>query len=151
MEESDRRVTRKLLVPLTPKEFEERAVELAGCDKELDELDVQKKQHNDRIKQLKGQVQLRKVDLSKAVQERVEKRDVECEWQENFKQKCWQLVRLDTHEVVDTMAMTVEDLQGKLPGADGEKKKGGKKGVKQESAPDDNEEQPKKRGGKKGK
>lgn len=133
-DKSERNVSRKLPVKITGKEFEERAQELAGIDKQLEEIDAERKSALEGFKQRKGAVLLRKSELLRAVRERIEDRDTDCEWQENFKQKCWQLVRLDTKEVVDRIAMTAEDLQGTLPGTDGKKKDSKKKSDKKSAA-----------------
>lgn len=118
MEESERQVKRRLPVPLTGKEFEARAVELAKCHDQIAEIEAKKKEANDEFKRQVGTVVSRKNELRVAIQERREDREVECEWRENFRQKCWELWRLDTNKKVDTMAMTAEDLQGSLPGTD---------------------------------
>lgn len=124
MKDSKRKEKRSLPVPLTGKEFEERALELAGCDETLAEIDVKKKAAVDEFKRQSGTVVSRKNELRVIIQERKEDREVDCEWRENFKQKCWDLFRLDTNKKADTKAMTAEDLQGRIPGTDGD---GGKK------------------------
>ena len=127
MEQSERQETRQLKGKITKEEFDERALALATIEEQLDKLDQQKKEANDEFKRQKGTIVSRKVALVNAIKEGVEDRDVHCEWQENFKQKCWNLVRLDSGKTVDNMAMTAADLQGDLPGTEGGKKGKGKK------------------------
>lgn len=140
MEDHERKETRDLLVPLTSEEFLDRARQHAGIDEELDKLDSERKSMLEDIKNRKGAILARKSKLSLAVRTGEEEREVDCEWQENFKQKCWQLVRLDNKKIVDTIAMTAEDLQGGLnvgerkPDPKGRAKKGGKKKGKDAAA-----------------
>mgnify|MGYP001078115457 CR=1 FL=1 len=131
MKEHERQETRSLLVPLTHDEYLDRARKLAAIDDELVVLETERKAALDGFKNRKGEVLTRKLALNSAVRTGEEERDIDCEWQENFSQKCWQLVRLDTSEVVDTIAMTVDELQQKIPGTEdagaGKKKRASRK------------------------
>jgi hypothetical protein len=164
MDASERKEARLLLVPLSSDEYLDRARKLAGIDDELERLDAERKNALDGFKNRRGEVLTRKSALSLAVRMGKEEREVDCEWQENFKQKCWDLVRLDTHELVDRIAMSAEDLEGELfgdkkqpPASNGKgkgrgKKKGADAGEEQQPPADDQPqtEEKKPRRGKRG-
>jgi hypothetical protein len=116
MDASERNEKRLLLVPLTPDEYLDRARKLAGIDDELERLDTDRKNAMGGFKNRRGEILTRKSALSLAVRMGQEEREVDCEWQENFKQKAWDLVRLDSHKLVDQIAMSAADLEGELFG-----------------------------------
>ena len=122
MDQSERKEARQLKVKITKEEFADRARELATIEDQLSAIDQQKKDANDEFKRQKGTIVSRKVALVGAIKDGEEDREVHCEWQENWKQKCWNLVRLDSGKTVDNMAMSAKDLQGNLPGTDGKGK-----------------------------
>jgi len=140
MDLDDRAETRSLKVELTDEEFVERAMELVKCDQRIETLEQERKNSNEEFKRKIGTLLNRKYELHRAIQEVEEFRDIDCEWTENWDQKCWELQRLDNREVIDTRAMSAEDLQGSIQyprgeatdtsgetnGDDGKKKKRGK-------------------------
>lgn len=110
---------RDVLVELTTDERQDRARQYVECDDRIEKLKAEQKSQNEKYKREIGALLNEKGNLSRAVQDGKEYREIECEWCENFEQKCWDLIRHDFDEddekrVVDQRTMTAEELQGNL-------------------------------------
>jgi len=107
-------VIRNVPVTLTQDEFEQRAAELAAVNQELEALDRNRKAA---ASGFKGQIEKAQGRLSKLVlivAKRAEYRDVNCSQRINPDAKIVEIVRSDTGEIVDTRALTSQDLQDSL-------------------------------------
>lgn len=119
MYNDERFETRDLFVELTSDERQDRANRYVECDAQIEKLKAEQKASNERFKRDIGALVNKKESLGKAVQDGKELREIECEWVDNFEQKCLDLIRLDLEEgdegrLVDQRAMTAEELQGNL-------------------------------------
>lgn len=119
MYEDERFETRDLFVELTTDERQDRANRYVECDAQIEKLKGEQKASNDRYKRDIGALVNKKENLGRAVQDGKELREIECEWVENFEQKCWDLVRLDLEvgddgRLVDQRAMTANELQSEI-------------------------------------
>lgn len=102
---------RELPCHLNPVELKERAKQLAEVDQQIfSKKEARKavtKKLNDEIKNLEEQQR----NLAESIDTEKEPRMVTCKWIEDYGQNCKNLVRQDTGETVDTVAMTAEDRQ----------------------------------------
>lgn len=103
--------TRNLEVKLTAAELKAKGRELAEQELALQAADETKRAdaaaNRETVKGIKKLI----ASLATAVDSGVERRDVPCEKRPNYQQGCWEVVRLDTKEVIDTEAMSAEDRQ----------------------------------------
>lgn len=148
MFDDERFEDRDLFVELTTEERQDRAKRYVECDAEIERLKSEQKASNERYKRDIGALVNKKESLGQAVQDGKELRETECEWKENFEQKCWDLVRLDFSEddenrLVDQRTMTATELQGNLEFEnDGEQSEGDEEQSEndgEQSANDDSE------------
>ncbi len=96
---------------LTDGEMREYAAQMANGVQDLEamkeERKIEVKRRNVEIIALQKQVD----ELAGKVVSGTELREVDCEWQKNFKDAMVDLVRLDTMEVVDSRPMNDEEKQ----------------------------------------
>lgn len=98
-------VLRDLPVKLTEAELLEKGDRIADIEFEIDGLVEQRKKLNRKIKDLN----VERHNLSRDVDTGTEERQVACRWQEDYDQNCKHLVRQDTGETIDTVALTADD------------------------------------------
>lgn len=89
---------------------DEAARRMATADSEEDALRLDVKERKKQIEQKRAQAK----DLLRCVREKHEDREVECERVANFGTRQLIVARLDTGEVVQTRALTHDELQGRL-------------------------------------
>lgn len=99
--------TRELPCALTADELRTRGDAMADAELAVERLKFKRGEISDAIK---AQRQLRR-KLAGVIDTGIEHRDVLCVWREDFVHNCFQLVRQDTFDVVDTRAMTAADRQ----------------------------------------
>lgn len=99
--------TRELACELTQSELLARGDAMADAELRIERLKLQRGEVSDKIKAERA---LRR-KLAGAIDTGIEHREVRCVWIEDFAHNCFQLVRQDTGEVVDTRAMTAADRQ----------------------------------------
>lgn len=111
---TNKRITRRLLCPLTDDEQRLKGHRLAQLAKQLDDVEAEKKEvardFKDRIDGLKEQIS----ELSEEVRSKHEWRAVECFEQVNVARMQVELVRSDTYEVEERRPATAADLQRPL-------------------------------------
>lgn len=103
-------IERPLPVKLTKEELLERGDRMAECEIEIEALKVERSGFNRAIKEKVD----RRAELAHVIDTGEEKRDVLCKWGKNFPQNCWDLIRQDTKEVVDTRPMSPADRQAEI-------------------------------------
>jgi len=104
------REQRELACVLSEAEHGQRADTMARCELDIEVLEQQRRGVNGQIADLRAE----RARLAKIIDEREERRMVECSWIEDFSTKSYKLVRQDTGETVDVRPMTAKDLQGTL-------------------------------------
>jgi len=145
MYEDERLETRDLFVELTTDERQDRANRYVECDAQIEKLKGEQRASNERYKRDIGALVNKKESLGRAVQDGKELREIECEWVENFEQKCWDLNRLDFPKgddgrLVDQRAMTANELQGEIEFENEEEEQNDKTVQLVEDAPEDDDE-----------
>jgi len=114
MTKRDKQFNRSLPCPLTDREFEDRAMELAKALEDIARLEAEKKESaTDFAEQIKGRTADARA-LRQVVKTREEFRDVKCHWVRDYKQKELRLMRVDTQKQVDSRTMTEAELQEEL-------------------------------------
>ena len=107
--------TRELLCVMTDEERSIRGQQLAEKMVEQDVLELRldgiKQQYKSRINLIKSECQ----DLKQSVVSGNERRDVECEWDFNYPNGIKLLRRNDTHEILEEVELTKEEMNQKLP------------------------------------
>jgi len=103
-------ITRKLPCILTDEEVLERGEQLAAAEHAYTATDNERKEAAKRFKNALTAIDRRLTELSDAIRDRVESRDVECRWALDFNSDCRLLLRVDTGE-------QIESVQG-IPDAD---------------------------------
>lgn len=106
--------TRELSCKLNDTEVRERGEEMAREKKEIERLEARRKSLNASIRAKADRI----TELAKAINERVEVREVLCEWRADYQNKRHDLIRTDTGAVLQQRAMTAADMQTRLPGVD---------------------------------
>lgn len=119
MYEDERFETRDVFVELTDEQRQERAKQYVYCDNQIEKLKAEQKSSNDKYKRDIGTLMNEKENLKQAVTDGRELTAVECEWVENFEQKCYFLINPNLEEddddyIVDQRTMTASELQGNL-------------------------------------
>lgn len=106
--------TRELSCVLTDTEVRERGEEMAREKKEIERLEARRKSLNASIRAKSDRIS----ELAKAINERVEVREVLCEWRPDYVNKRHDLIRTDSGKVLEQKTMSAADLQVRLPGVD---------------------------------
>jgi hypothetical protein len=99
--------TRELLCELTQAELLSRGSAMAEAELRIEQLKLKRGEVSDAIKVQRA---VRR-KLAGVIDAGKELRDVRCVWIAHFTRNCFELVRQDTGEVVDTRAMTAEERQ----------------------------------------
>jgi hypothetical protein len=100
-------VHRDLPVKLTEPELLAFGDEMADCEMRIGTLKLKRKELNAKITVQRDE----RKRLAKLVDDGTELRKVVCRWVEDVAHQCKRLVRQDTGDVVDTQALTADDLQ----------------------------------------
>jgi hypothetical protein len=109
---------RKLYCPLTADEKMLRGGELASTMEERERVEEEFSEVKETFKgRLKG-IDNKVLELKQIVLEGRERRDVECYTHPDFENDRVEVVRTDSHEVVETRRMTAEERQQFLPMVD---------------------------------
>lgn len=98
---------RELVCKLSKPEVDTRSKRQSDCVEEIKGLKEQRRGLTAEINELNAEI----AKLAPVIISEEEKRMVDCKWVELKGKNAWQLVRQDTREVVDTRAMTANDLQ----------------------------------------
>ncbi len=107
-------IDRMLPVRLSRPELDERSRALASSVDKLADLERRKKVATAAFKLDLDEVLEQQRQLAQAVRDEAEDRLVKCKWVQVFEQRLVQLVRLDTGEIVESRAMSVEELQEEM-------------------------------------
>lgn len=102
---------RTLKVKLTDDEVLQRARDLIEADEEIERIDAEKKESAENFAEMKKEQLARKTKARGAVKDGEEDREVECQWEPDWKAKQWLLKRLDTGETIEASTMDADDLQ----------------------------------------
>lgn len=105
-----------LSVPLTPDEFEQRALALASTESELRAEEERQDSVKAGLKQAVSDISRKRTMLAEIVSRREELRDIECEDTFDYAAGNVTRVRLDTGEVLLTRPMTPEERQRSMFG-----------------------------------
>lgn len=105
---------RNCKVILSTEELATRAQTLAITLRDYDVMEEEMKAKAAQSKEALKGLRVTSAILATAVRDKAEYRSVPCEWIPNFTDKLMELCRLDTGEIVDSRAMTGEELQGDL-------------------------------------
>jgi hypothetical protein len=106
--------TRSLACPLSEEDFEARAKNLAMARQRARRIEAEKKTAVARFALELKDVNEEIDGLAEIVKSGVEFRAVTVEWQTDLKKGIKRLVRLDTNDVIDTKALTIEEKQATL-------------------------------------
>ena len=101
---------RSCAVTLTQVERDERGTEMSACELEIERLKADRSKLTRAIKEQEK----RRNELGHILESGIEHRDLRCSWVAVYNKNVWELKRPDTHEIVDTRAMTAEDRQEDL-------------------------------------
>lgn len=108
------REKRNLRVKMTDDERREVGVELACLLNEICNLEEEKKSVAQAAKREIDRKKIEAASLAHDVSSGAFIRLVDCQWTMNKAKRSWELIRLDTHEIVATKAMEAPDLQLEL-------------------------------------
>lgn len=117
----EKKITRNLEVNLTAVELKAFGATLAIETQNLDDL---KREAKNVAKQYKESIDGKTVEvlrLAGIVHNEKEVREVECEWRFAWGENTKTLVRLDTHEIVETRPIEASERQAMLAGMESEK------------------------------
>lgn len=109
-------VFRDLPVKLSEADLAVKADELAQAELEVDDIKSKVRELNAKKRAAEGH----RLKLAQIVDTGEEDRQVKCRWIEDLPQNRKLLVRQDNQETVEEVALTADDLQGTLPGQDGD-------------------------------
>ena len=101
----------QLAVVLTTSEKVDFGHRLAVLHHEYSDVELNKKAAADRFKEELEALDGRIGYLSRVVRNGEEHRDVECRWRYLFETSTKELIRMDTGEIVETVAITAEERQ----------------------------------------
>ncbi len=107
---------RQFVVDLNEKEIATYSNELARVTSEQERLEDEKKSVTSGYKDKIDRLFLDMRTLARKISTKQEMRDIDCEWNFNYRQAMADLIRTDTGEVVAKRAMTAQELQMELPG-----------------------------------
>lgn len=107
-------ITRKLPCHLTEEDLLDRGKQLANSEHDYTVVEIQKKAAADEFKRSLDAINSRIQELSTAIRDKIELRDVECTICSNFQTMQKEVVRADTGETVETYEMSESERQGKL-------------------------------------
>lgn len=111
-------VTRRLKCRLTDDEILERGQQLANAEHAWQKTEEERKETNAEFKESLDTIDARIAALTKAIRDRVEERDVECEVRPDYRVGKNLVIRIDTEETVEALDMTEAERQMELlPGA----------------------------------
>lgn len=107
-------ITRRLPCNLNDVDVLDRGQKLANAEHDYGRVDAEKKTANDNFKKSLDAIEGRISELSAAIRDRVETRDVECIIQDDNLRMMKEVVRVDTNEVVESYPFTEKECQGTL-------------------------------------
>lgn len=110
-----KKTKRNLVCELTPEEVKDYSSELARVTSEQERLEDEKRSVTSGYTDKINRCVLDMRTLARKISTGQEMREVDCAWKFDFKTATAKLSRSDTGEVVETRAMTAEELQEKLP------------------------------------
>ncbi len=113
-----KRSTMSLVTPLSPKEFIQRARDLAQTTEDMGELEKRHEMLKKQMKSEQAEIEAKRAVLSTIVARGEEYRDVEVEERIYAGDKKCLRVRLDTGEIIHERALTAEEQQETLPFAE---------------------------------
>lgn len=108
-------LTKRLPVKLTDEELRLRGENLAAFEKQIGELEAEKKSSNDNFKSKIEACELEIERLVTQITERQELRDVQIEEIKDWDNQQVRTIRVDTQETVDVRPMTPNELSRPLP------------------------------------
>lgn len=103
--------TRMLECPLDQDQLLQRGKALSECLQMIEGIEDEKKQTNNRLKERMGKIEITARLLASEIRTRHERRAVEISTVKDWLRKCEETIRLDTGEVIDTRALTPQELQ----------------------------------------
>lgn len=103
-------VVRELECALTDAELLERGDSMAACESAVDELKAERRRLNASIREQSD----KRADLAKIIEAKSETRDVSCEWEPDYDNRRYDLIRLDTKAAIEQREMPEADLQMRL-------------------------------------
>lgn len=118
------KITRTLPCKLTDEEQRQRGIQLAEREIEYEQVLAEKKTSSDAYSATAKSLRTRIVDLTAAVNDKQEDREIEVVWEFDYKTKEKRLVRRDTMESIEKRTLTADELQMTLAP---DKKNGAKK------------------------
>jgi len=107
--------TRQLPCALTEDQIRERGIKLAGFEKELETIKLEKKAANASFKEKEEAINEEKAKLVQEINSRTEWRDVVVTEEKNYEKKEAYTIRTDTGEIVQTRALHPNEMQRPLP------------------------------------
>jgi len=100
-------VVRELQCELTDTELLERGASMAECETEVENLRAERRRLNASMRDASNQ----RADLAKIIESKSETRDVSCQWEPDYENRRYDLVRLDTKAAIEQREMPEADLQ----------------------------------------
>src|SRR5262245_35090842 len=107
-------ITRKLPCLLTDEDLLDRGKQLANAEHDYGLVEAELKEAKADFKDQLDAIEERISELTTAIRDRVETRDVECSINNNFGTLQKEVIRSDTGEIVETYTMTEAERQGSL-------------------------------------
>lgn len=133
-----KREDRLLPVKLTQDEFDSFTAKLVSLDRKIDSLEDEKKEVSRKITNNIKETKREKNVVRRIVEDRVETRDVRCEFRPDYKNHVMNVFRLDTEERVEQRGLTKSEIQLSLD-IEKEKKENSKKKKTKKSKKNENE------------
>lgn len=122
------KITRTLPCKLTDEEQRQRGIQLAEREIEYEQVLAEKKTSSDAYSATAKSLRTRITDLTAAVNDKQEDREIEVVWEFHYANKEKYLVRQDTMESIEKRTLTADELQMTLgPQRKNGVKKAGKK------------------------
>lgn len=107
-------ITRRLPCNLNDEDLLDRGKQLANAEKDYTTVEDEKREAMRDFKKSLDAIQGRIDELSTAIRDKIETRDVECTVSNNFQTMRKEISRNDTGEVVETYEMSESERQGQL-------------------------------------
>lgn len=103
--------TRMLECPLDRDQLLQRGQALSECLQMIKGIKDEKKQMNNQFKKRMEKIEITARLLASEIRTQHERRAVEISTVKDYMRKCEETIRLDTGEVIDTRALTLQELQ----------------------------------------
>lgn len=118
------KITHTLPCKLTDEEQRQRGIQLAEREIEYEQVLEEKKKSGDAYSATAKSLRTRITELTAAVNDKQEDREIEVVWDLDYKTKEKRLIRQDTNEIIEKRTLTADELQMTLAP---DKKNGAKK------------------------